>query len=547
MTIQGRDNAGSGPSSPMAGQNEGHLPQSSAAGTHRNGSVNAGSDEPRGVPRSPSIQENRRFRPELLQINDAANRGGFIARDFEQAVVDEDIEERRSPGQGAMGDTRQEDWIMRQTSHSPAMARRGTMGRGQPQDRPSRSRTSSSSSRSTSPPNSVEAFAEPRRRERANTIGSRAGSDLDVGLHRTVSGGTHRRRPTFSEHPHHSDVLNDANSKHGDREDEVGFPMVDESPRSCIIDFEALEEFVAESALLRTKSHDRHPRGYSHGSSSMPAGRLFDHMGPGRANVPQIVRRPASPSLDASNSQVHPVVIDEKGDNDVEMADSDLATPPAQAELNRYSFFSSELDSTVHASDIGDLLMPGESYRDLFTLDPEGGVWWLDVLNPTDEEINAISKAFSIHPLTSEDIKTQEARGKADVIKGFAKRCNEQYSVTPRGEIGLYLGDIQDHLVTMMSNLSHFEMMLSRSHSNYLAQLQVDNIAQGTRANEVLSKMTMIATILVPLNLISGLFGMNVPVPGGQSETLGWFFGVLGIIISIAFFSVCILKKFRYV
>lgn len=33
--------------------------------------------------------------------------------------------------------------------------------------------------------------------------------------------------------------------------------------------------------------------------------------------------------------------------------------------------------------------------------------------------------------------------GKADVIKGFAKRCNEQYQVTPRGEIGLYLGDIQ--------------------------------------------------------------------------------------------------------
>lgn len=33
--------------------------------------------------------------------------------------------------------------------------------------------------------------------------------------------------------------------------------------------------------------------------------------------------------------------------------------------------------------------------------------------------------------------------GKADVIKGFAKRCNEQYQVTPRGDIGLYLGDIQ--------------------------------------------------------------------------------------------------------
>jgi magnesium transporter len=46
---------------------------------------------------------------------------------------------------------------------------------------------------------------------------------------------------------------------------------------------------------------------------------------------------------------------------------------------------------------------------------------------------------------------------KADVIKGFAKRCNEQWGVAPRGEIGLYLGDIQDHIVTMTGNLSHYE------------------------------------------------------------------------------------------
>jgi magnesium transporter len=46
---------------------------------------------------------------------------------------------------------------------------------------------------------------------------------------------------------------------------------------------------------------------------------------------------------------------------------------------------------------------------------------------------------------------------KADVIKGFAKKCNEQWEVAPRSEIGLYLGDIQDHIVTMTGNLSHYE------------------------------------------------------------------------------------------
>lgn len=46
---------------------------------------------------------------------------------------------------------------------------------------------------------------------------------------------------------------------------------------------------------------------------------------------------------------------------------------------------------------------------------------------------------------------------KADVIKGFAKRCNEHWDIAPRSEIGLYLGDIQDHIVTMTGNLSHYE------------------------------------------------------------------------------------------
>ena len=46
---------------------------------------------------------------------------------------------------------------------------------------------------------------------------------------------------------------------------------------------------------------------------------------------------------------------------------------------------------------------------------------------------------------------------KADVIKGFAKRCNEHWEIAPRSEIGLYLGDIQDHILTMTSNLSHYE------------------------------------------------------------------------------------------
>lgn len=52
---------------------------------------------------------------------------------------------------------------------------------------------------------------------------------------------------------------------------------------------------------------------------------------------------------------------------------------------------------------------------------------------------------------------------KADVIKGFAKRCNENSRIAPRSEIGLYLGDIQDHIVTMTGNLAHYEKFVPPS------------------------------------------------------------------------------------
>lgn len=137
--------------------------------------------------------------------------------------------------------------------------------------------------------------------------------------------------------------------------------------------------------------------------------------------------------------------------------------------------------------------------------------------------------------------------GKADVLKGFTKRCNENYKVTPGMGVGLYLGDIQDHVVTMMTNLGHFEKMLSRSHSNYLAQLSIDSISQGTDTNKVLSKITFLASILVPLNLVCGLFGMNVTVPFGNVDNLNAFFVILGSLVLFTIVTVLWARRKNYI
>lgn len=105
--------------------------------------------------------------------------------------------------------------------------------------------------------------------------------------------------------------------------------------------------------------------------------------------------------------------------------------------------------------------------------------------------------------------------------------------VQPRADIALYLGDIQDHVVTMFQNLSAYEKIFSRSHANYLAQLQVESFNANLTVTKILGNVTLIGTLLLPLNVITGLFGMNVKVPGQDGSNLGWFFGIVGCMVLI--------------
>ncbi|EME81468.1 uncharacterized protein MYCFIDRAFT_95621, partial [Pseudocercospora fijiensis CIRAD86] len=143
---------------------------------------------------------------------------------------------------------------------------------------------------------------------------------------------------------------------------------------------------------------------------------------------------------------------------------------------------------------------------------------------------------------------------KADVIKGFAKRCNEHWEVAPRSEIGLYLGDIQDHIVTMTANLSHYERqysltiytysLLSRAHGNYVAQINIRMNERAEQNADVLGKLTVLGTIVLPMNIITGMWGMNVWVPGQDIEgDLTWFFCITAGLIAFGLVCYFIARK----
>ncbi|KAH7551525.1 hypothetical protein J3E72DRAFT_232124 [Bipolaris maydis] len=132
---------------------------------------------------------------------------------------------------------------------------------------------------------------------------------------------------------------------------------------------------------------------------------------------------------------------------------------------------------------------------------------------------------------------------KADVIKGFAKRCNEQWDIAPRNEIGMYLGDIQDHIVTMTGNLSHYENLLSRAHSNYLAQINIRMNERQEKTSDILGKLTVLGTIVLPMNVVTGIWGMNCLVPGQDIENLNWFWSITGGLITFGLACYFIAKR----
>ncbi|KAI1268444.1 cora-domain-containing protein [Xylariaceae sp. FL1019] len=526
----------------------------------------------------------------------------------------------------------------------------------------------STNERAVSPPNSVKAFAEARRRERALSVSDGRALNAEDGetLQRTFSnasrnshrsGRSLRSRPvTFAD-----DTASLATNKTA--EEDVCFPIHHEHRNDQLyIDFDWLEHFRRVETAANRESFESpqaprvfSPVKYEHSATAFTADGDF-------INVPS-----SSSEIDEKASQV----IDEPLPP---MATSANIKDQEHIDPNRYSFFSSAWESTLHASEFGDLLMPSEEVRNMFTFprDEPDGVWWLNVNQPTEEEVRGLCKAFGVHPLTIEDITTQETRekieifpsyyfasfrsfnvvqeddgpdyepyniyvivwregtlsfsyqpnghadhvrkritnlkeyvslssdwicyalidnivdsfapaitriemetesiedsvfvarnddmhlflrrlgivrkntlalmrvlgGKADVLKGFGKRCNEDFKVTPRMDIAMYLGDIQDHVVTMMTNLTHFEKILSRAHSNYLAQLTIDNMSQGTKTNAALTKITFIATVIVPLNIVTGLFGMNVLVPFRDANSLAPFFSIVGILI--VFVAACL-------
>ena len=73
------------------------------------------------------------------------------------------------------------------------------------------------------------------------------------------------------------------------------------------------------------------------------------------------------------------------------------------------------------------------------------------------------------------------------------------------------------------NDINEIYRLLSRAHSNYLAQINIRMNERQEQTADVLGKLTVLGTIVLPMNIVTGMWGMNVLVPGQGSDNLYWF------------------------
>ena len=80
--------------------------------------------------------------------------------------------------------------------------------------------------------------------------------------------------------------------------------------------------------------------------------------------------------------------------------------------------------------------------------------WWLDVQSPTDEEMKMLSKVFSIHPLTTEDILMEETREKIELFRNYYLVCfrsfdQDLYSPTHLEPLNMYIIVLREGILSV--------------------------------------------------------------------------------------------------
>jgi Mg2+ and Co2+ transporter CorA len=112
-------------------------------------------------------------------------------------------------------------------------------------------------------------------------------------------------------------------------------------------------------------------------------------------------------------------------------------------------------------------------------------------------------------------------------------------------EFAPYLESLISRCQSMEQRIDTAKELLKTSERIYSASADDYLTSISNRMNEVMQVFSAIATIFLPLNLIAGLFGMNIAIPGQDEDSLWPFAVIIGscVILAVTVLGIFFRKK----
>jgi magnesium transporter len=119
-----------------------------------------------------------------------------------------------------------------------------------------------------------------------------------------------------------------------------------------------------------------------------------------------------------------------------------------------------------------------------------------------------------------------------DVVRGLARL---EAFVEP--DAYMYFQDVGDHLARAADSIETYRDVANGTMDIYLS-------SQSNRMNQIMKQLTVIATIFMPLTLISGIYGMNVLKGMWPPVAAVWAFpAIIGVMVVIAVWMLVFFRR----
>jgi magnesium transporter len=144
-----------------------------------------------------------------------------------------------------------------------------------------------------------------------------------------------------------------------------------------------------------------------------------------------------------------------------------------------------------------------------------------------DEEIESLSEMAAIKPspdLLSKILSMKKSIGQFKKVTMYQREklselSKENYIVFSK-KLKPYLRDVYDHSIRISDKVDNLRELVSNAFDVYMSSV-------SNNMNEVMKTLSIIATIALPLSVISGIYGTNFDILPGQHMKYGFWIMIL--------------------